>query len=319
MSTVQNVSRHQNEVVKPNSWRAWRQALRLPSLSATVAPILVGAAYAWTVGHADPILLGLILVAAIACQTGANLANDYFDHRRGVDTVDRPGSSRVIQVGLLSPETVRRGMLAAFATATTLGLVIVAQTGIEILLLALLCVAVAASYTAGPKPLGYVALGELAVFLTMGLALVAGTVLVLTGAITLVSLIIALPTSFLITAILHINNMRDVERDEAAGKRTLAMLLGRQRSNLLFGTLIAAAYVAVPLIPLAAPIFWPVLLAIITLPRALALTRSVATATSEQAFSHALRGTNRLLIEIGCLVAAGLLIGAVVGPPAIAL
>jgi 1,4-dihydroxy-2-naphthoate octaprenyltransferase len=319
MSTVQRVSVNPSSDIRPNSWRAWRQALRLPSLSATIAPFLVGAAYAWATSRPDPFLLGLILVAAIACQTGANLTNDYFDHRRGVDTAERPGSSRVIQFGLLSPGAVRRGMIVAFVTATIFGILIVAQTGIGILLLALASLAVAVLYTAGPKPLGYVALGEVAVFLAMGVALVAGSVLALTGTITVVSLVIALPTSFLITAILHVNNMRDVERDQAAGKRTLAMLFGRRRSNLLFGSLIAAAYVGVPLIALLAPIFWPVLLATITLPRGIALTRSVAAAASEPAFSRAMRGTNRLLIEVGVLLAAGLLIGAAIGPPSIAL
>lgn len=294
-------------------WRAWRQALRLPSFTATVAPVLIGSTYAWASGSTNLGLAALILIAAICCQAGANLANDYFDHRKGVDTVERPGSSTVIQRGILSLAAVKRGMILAFVAATLVGLIIVALTGPAILVLALACVAVAILYTGGPKPLGYVALGELAVFLTMGLALVAGTVFALTGTVTPATLLVALPNAFLVTAILHVNNLRDVDRDAHAGKRTLAMYLGRRRSNLGYAALITAAYLATVLIIALAPPLWPLIAVAVTLPRSVRLVRSVFVATSEADLSRVLRDTNRLLIEFAGAMALGFVATSLLG------
>jgi 1,4-dihydroxy-2-naphthoate octaprenyltransferase len=287
--------------------------LRLPSFTATVAPVLIGSSYAWVQGSADLGLVALILVAAICCQAGANLANDYFDHRHGVDTIERPGSSMVIQRGILSLEAVKRGMIVAFVTATILGLAIVARTGPAILLLALVSVAVAVLYTGGPKPLGYVALGEVAVFLTMGLVLVVGTVLALTGAVTPGAVLIALPNALLVTAILHVNNVRDIDRDVRAGKRTLAMHLGPRRSAIGYVALIAAAYLCIILIVALASPLWPLLTVAVTLPRSVRLCRSVVTVTSEADLSRVLRGTNRLLIEFAAAMALGFVAASVLG------
>ena len=294
-------------------WRGWLQALRLPSFTATVAPVLIGSSYAWALGSADLGLVALILIAGICCQAGANLANDYFDHRRGVDTFERPGSSTVIQRGILSLEAVKRGMIIAFVTATILGLTVVARTGPAILLLALACVAVAILYTGGPKPLGYVALGEVAVFLTMGLALVTGTVLALTGAVSPGTVLVAVPNALLITAILHVNNLRDIDRDARAGKRTVAMLLGRRRSVIGYVALIAAAYLGIILIIVLAPALWPLIAVAVTLPRGIRLCRSVALATSEADLSRVLRGTNRLLIEFAATMALGFVAASILG------
>lgn len=297
----------------PNPWQAWRQALRLPSFTATVAPVLIGSAYAWAFGYSNLGLAVLILIAAVCCQAGANLANDYFDHRHGVDTVERPGSSTVIQRGILSPEAIKRGMIVAFITATLLGLLIVTLTGPAILLLAIACVAVAILYTSGPMPLGYVALGELAVFLTMGLALVAGTVLALTGTLTPFTLLVALPNALLVTAILHVNNLRDVDRDARAGKRTLALYLGRHRSNVAYAALIAASYLGIILIIALAQPLWPLFAAAVTLPRSISLVRAVFAATSEADLGRVLRGTNRLLLEFAGAMAIGFIAASALG------
>lgn len=303
-------SAHSRHASTPADWRVWKQALRVPSFSATLAPIVVGSAYAWTQGYFNPGLVLLMLVAAIACHAGANLANDYYDHRRGVDTAENPGSSTVIQRGLLSAEAVKRGMIISFAIATALGLIIVALTGPAILFLALACLAVAVLYTGGPLPLGYVALGEVAVFLTMGVAIVAGSYLALSGTITPMVLAIALPNAFLITSLIHINNLRDVDRDRRAGKRTVAMLLGHNRSVAAYAILVAAAYLSAGLVVVLTSDFWPILAVAVTIPRAVTLARAVRDAITEPAYSIALRGTNRLLTEFGLLMAAGLLAGA---------
>lgn len=316
--TMTSAAVRQFGAIRPSSFRAWRQALRLPSFSATLSPLLVGAAYASTMGGINLLLLALMVVASVACQAGANLANDYYDHLKGVDTVEQPGSSRVIQLGLLAPSTVRRGMIAAFVLATAVGFVIVAMTGIAVFVLALACLGVAVCYTAGVRPLGYVALGEVAVFLTMGLGLGTGSILALSGTITPLGVILALPNAFLITAALHVNNMRDVDRDRAAGKQTIAMRLGGERSNVLYAILISAAYASILVVLLLRPAFWPALMTVAPLPLGLRLVRAIAGASSQAEFSQILRGTNRLLIEVGILLALGILVGAAVGPTALA-
>lgn len=288
-------------------WRAWRQALRLPSFSATLSPVLIGTALAWAMGNHHPLLSLLMVCAVLACQAGANLANDFFDHQHGVDTLDRPGSSKVIQQGLLSPAEIRRGMIVSFTLATVLGCLIVAMTTWPIFLFALASLTVAVFYTAGPKPLGYVALGEVAVFLTLGLALVAGVVFALTGTVTAATMLIALPNACLVTAILHVNNMRDLDRDRGAGKRTVAMILGLWRSRRFYGGLLATAYVTVILSAFVLPHFWPILCVMITVPRAIRLFREVDSARDEAAFNRGLRGGNRLLLEVGLLMSAGLI------------
>ncbi|MDQ3694982.1 MAG: 1,4-dihydroxy-2-naphthoate octaprenyltransferase [Chloroflexota bacterium] len=287
--------------------RAWRQALRLPSFSATLSPVLIGTALAWAMGNSHPLLSLLMACAVIACQAGANLANDYFDYRHGVDTLDRPGSSKVIQQGLLNPVEIRRGMVVSFSLAIALGCLIVAMTNWSISILALACLVVAILYTAGPHPLGYVALGEVAVFLTLGLGLVAGVVFALTGTVSAATMLIALPNACLVTAILHVNNMRDIDRDRGAGKRTVAMILGPWRSRRFYGGLLATSYLMLILSAVVLPHFWPILCVMITLPRAIRLFREVDSARDEAAFNRGLRGGNRLLLEVGVLMSAGLI------------
>lgn len=270
-----------------------------------MSPVLIGSSYAAVEGHVNLGLFTLIMTAAIACQAGANLANDYYDHRRGVDTIARPGSSRVIQQGLLSPLQIKRGMTAAFVLATALGLIIVAMTGWVIFVLALACLATAYFYTAGPKPLGYVALGEAAVFLAMGVALATGSYFAFSGSISAAAILIALPNACLVTATLHVNNLRDVIRDQEAGKRTLAMLLGRSRSNALYAALLSAAYLLTILTVARMPGMWPLLGLTLTVPRAITLMRAVNRAGDEPGFGRCLRGSNRLLLEFGLLMSAG--------------
>jgi 1,4-dihydroxy-2-naphthoate octaprenyltransferase len=201
-------------------------------------------------------------------------------------------------------------MVIAFAVAIVLGLAIVALTGPAVLFLALACMAVAILYTGGPVPLGYVALGEIAVFLAMGIAIVGGGFLALSGTITPMVLVVALPNAFLITSLIHINNLRDIDRDRQAGKRTVAMALGHDRSVIAYSVLVGAAYLSVVLIVVTSPHFWPTLAVAATVPRAIGLMRAVAAASSEREYSLALRGTNRLLTEFGLIMAGGLLAGA---------
>src|SRR3954471_14877598 len=160
---------------RPSRLKIWMQAVRIFSFTASVIPIAAGAALALVDESFDLLLLLVMLLAGIATHAGCNMANDYYDHKKGVDTPESIGPSRVIQQGLLSPAEVKRGMIIAFTIATLLGLIVVIAAGWPIFVVAILSLAAAFFYTAGPKPLGYIALGEVTVYLFMGLVMVMGS------------------------------------------------------------------------------------------------------------------------------------------------
>jgi 1,4-dihydroxy-2-naphthoate polyprenyltransferase len=290
-----------------DSIRVWFKAVRFFSFTASTIPILVGSSLAF-VDHAFTWWLFLVmLVASIACHAGANLANDYFDYRKGIDTDESLGPSKVIQLGLLSSDQVKRGTIKAFALAAALGAVIVWNSGWPVFVLAIFSLAIAIFYTAGPKPLGYVALGELAVFLAMGPAMVGGSYYVLAEQLTWEAAVLSLPIGFLVAAILHANNIRDMSLDRAAGKITLANLLGRRFATVEYAILIIAAYLTIAALIVTAPRFWPVAIVVVTLPVANRLIRTVASGPDMLAHNRVLRKTAGLHLRFGALVTLGLL------------
>lgn len=288
-------------------WRVWVQAVRVPSFTASVVPILVGSALALVDGAFDLVLWAAMVGASVACQAGGNLANDYYDHVRGIDTAESLGPRGVIRQGLLSARAVRAGMVAAFGFATLLGLLIVAATGWPILVLALLSLGAAYAYTGGPKPLGYMALGEATVFLFMGPVMVGGAYYVLTGKLTIDALLLSLPIGMLAAAILHANNVRDIPFDRAAGKRTLANLLGRRAANVEYAFLLVASYLAIGGLILFNFHFWPVLIVFASVPHAVALSRLMRSATDAPTLNAVLRRSAGLHLRFGLLVTGGLL------------
>lgn len=298
---------------RTSRWRIWLQAVRVFSFPASIVPILVASAFAARGGVFDPWLGFLMLVASVCCHAGANLANDYFDHRAGIDSPASLGPSKVIQQGLLTANEVRRGMLVAFGVATLLGLLIVLATGWPILLLAALCLGAAYFYTGGPRPLGYVALGEVTVFLSMGLAMVLGTYAVYAGRITLPVSLAAVAVASLVAAILHANNLRDTEPDRAAGKITLAALLDRPAADAEYAGLLVAAYLAVIVMVVTTPLLWPALLVGQSLPRAYGLIRTTYTARTPQQLNPVVRATATLHLRFGLLLSTGLLVTALTG------
>jgi 1,4-dihydroxy-2-naphthoate octaprenyltransferase len=295
---------------RPSAWRIWFQAIRFSSFTASVMPILIAAALAIGEGEAAPQLVALMLLAAVACHAGANLANDYYDYRKGVDSDASLGPSKVIQRGLLSPAAVRTGMLAAFGLATVLGLVVVALTNWIVLGLALASLAAAYFYTGGPRPLGYIALGELTVFIFMGPVLIGGAFFVLTETMTYDVLVVAAAMGFLVAAILHANNMRDIDLDRAAGKTTLATLFGPRAAANEYVALLLGAYLCIGLPPFFETRQWPVLVTFLTLPVAWRLARLAATNRDTLVLNRLLRGTAGLHLRVGVLLTMGLLVAA---------
>jgi 1,4-dihydroxy-2-naphthoate octaprenyltransferase len=298
--------------VAPSRIRIWIQAVRIFSFTASTIPIAVGSALALYDHTFDWLLFLLMLAASVACHAGANLANDYYDHIKGIDTEESLGPSKVIQRGLLTPAEVKRGMIVAFAIATALGLIIVALSSLVILVLALASLAAAFFYTGGPKPLGYIAMGELTVFIFMGPVMIGGAYYVMADKLTLEALLASIPIGLLVAVILHANNIRDIPLDQSAGKVTLATLLGRQKAGIEYVVLVGGAYLATLALIVAEPGLWPVLLVAITLPAAIALCQTALTTTDVLQLNVLLRRTAGLHMRFGASMTAGLLIGAVV-------
>src|SRR4051794_28071392 len=224
--------------------RLWLVAARPRTLPAAVAPVLVGTALAGTEGTFKPVRFVCALIGSIFIQIGTNLANDYSDARRGADTEDRLGPVRVTAGGLMPPRQVLVGTYVAFGIAVAAGAYLVAVAGWQLLAVGVASIVAGVLYTGGPKPYGYEGLGELFVFLFFGIVAVVGSYFVQTEDLTRAAFDLSVPVGLLAAAILVVNNIRDIDTDRRAGKRTLAVRLGRERARRLFALMIIGSYVA---------------------------------------------------------------------------
>lgn len=284
---------------------AWWLAIRPATLTASAAPVLVGTGAAWADGAfaAGPALAAL--VGASLLQVGANFANDVFDFERGADTEERLGPQRATQQGWISAAQMKRAMWLAFAGAMLTGLYLTWVAGWPVMALGLLSIAAAYLYTGGPKPYGYLGLGDLSVFVFFGFGAVAGTYYVQALTVSSLSLWASVPVGALATAILVVNNLRDIETDRRANKLTLAVRLGDAATRHYYALLLAAAYaVPVGLVACGRAGAWA-LLPWLSLPLAVRLARRMR---SERGLSlnGCLVQTARLEVVFGVLFAAGL-------------
>jgi len=285
-------------------------AARPRTLPAAIAPVLVGtvAAVEWAgklprVGAFVAALIGSIFI-----QIGTNLANDYSDARRGADTADRLGPVRVTSAGLVTPQRVLNATWIAFAVAVACGIYLAAVAGIVILLIGAVSIAAGVLYTGGPRPYGYAGLGEVFVFLFFGLVAVNGSYYVQLEDLDFLPLGLSVALGLLATAILVVNNVRDVDTDRRAGKRTLAVRLGRERTRRLYAIFVDGAYVVLLVVLLINSGPWWALLGFLSAPLIARPTRAVMTRTDGAALNQALAGTGALLALFSLLVSAGLLI-----------
>ena len=287
-------------------WAHWLTAARPATMPAAIAPVLVGAAAA-----ADERFRLLVFVATLAAaaliQIGTNFANDLFDFERGADTADRLGPPRVTQSGLIAPERVRMGTVIAFSAAAAIGLYLAYIGGWPILAIGALSIIAGVAYTGGPWPLGYHGLGDLAVFIFFGLIAVIGTYYLQAETISITAVLAAVPVGFLVTAILVVNNLRDIETDRQAGKRTLAVRLGDRGTRAEYALLVLGTFVWTPLLLLADGGAW-VWLSWLALPGALWLSRSVLLGATGHDLNPVLKWTAQLHFAFGALLALGLLL-----------
>lgn len=286
---------------------AWLLAVRPKTLPAAISPVLVGCALAWAAGAFAWLPALAAFAVALLLQIGANLANDVSDFRRGADTAERQGPLRVTQGGLISPRHVEWATAIVLAAATIPGLYLVWQAGVGLAVLGLLAIAAAVLYTGGPRPFGYLGLGELFVFIFFGPVAVIGTAYVMTKEISVQSVLAAMAMGCLITAILVVNNLRDISTDRAAGKNTLAVRLGESGTRWEYAILLTIAYVAPVMLRTSGTTEWGPMLAWVTLPLAVILIRAVWR-SSGKALNPILAGTARLCLWFAVALSVGLIL-----------
>ncbi len=298
--------------IQPGSARAWVLACRPQTLVAAASPVAVGTACALHQGGFRAAPAGAALFGALLLQIGANLANDVFDAEKGADTADRLGPTRAVQAGLLKPGAVRSGMLVTFGLALAVGAWLTAVAGPVVVAIGLFSIAAAVAYTGGPWPLGYHGLGDVFVMLFFGFVAVTGTVFVQTGHVGGLAAWSAVPVGSLATAILVVNNLRDRETDALAGKRTLAVRLGRRGALGEYALLLGAAYAVPAALVATGTLGLPGLLPLATLPLAMSVGRAVLAAEG-RALNPLLGKTARLLFLHSLLFAVGIALAPVRG------
>ena len=284
--------------------RIWLLALRFPSLTASVIPVLVGTA----VGAGDTFRPGLFVMAlfgSMALQGGTNLVNDYYDHAQGVDAGVSLGPSGVIQRGLLSARAVLIGGFAAFGIGAALGIAIAAVAGWPVLVLGVASVAAGYAYTAPPFKLAYRGLGELTSFTYMGPAIVMGAAYIQEEAWTWDAFLASLPIGFLVAAILHANNLRDIEGDRLHHKRTLASLVGRPLADYELALLVLTPFVLAAVLVAAGTAPLTGLIALAALPAAVRLLTTLSRSRDARALNRVLLSSVGLHLLFGLLWALG--------------
>jgi 1,4-dihydroxy-2-naphthoate octaprenyltransferase len=285
--------------------RIWVMAARLRTLPAAIAPVLVGTSLARTEGTFRAGAFIAALLGAIFIQVGTNLSNDYSDARRGADTEDRLGPVRVTAGGLVPPRQVLIATYITFGLAVVCGAYLVYVAGPALLAIGAASILAGILYTGGPRPYGYEGLGEVFVFLFFGIVAVTGSYFVQVERLEWEAFALAVPVGLLAAAILVVNNVRDIDTDRRAGKRTLAVRLGRPGARTLYSLMLLVAYVT--LIPVVFPLSAWVLLPVVTLPLAARLARTVRAHVDGPTLNAALAQTGMLQLGFCVLLSVGIL------------
>jgi 1,4-dihydroxy-2-naphthoate octaprenyltransferase len=292
----------------PSGVRIWVTAARIRTLPASVAPVLVGTALAGFQHVFHPLRFLAALVGAMFIQVGTNLHNDYSDARRGADTEDRLGPVRVTAGGLVPPRRVLLATYISFGVAVLVGIYLIVVAGWQLLLVGVASILAGVLYTGGPRPYGYEGLGELFVFLFFGIVAVAGSYFVQVKHLDWEAFALAVPVGLLAAAILVVNNVRDIDTDRRAGKRTLAVRLGRSRARSLFAAIVYLSFLLAPVTWLFGPLTAWVMLPWLTLPIAARIARLVRNHVDGPSLNQALAQTGMLQLAFCTLLSAGLLL-----------
>ncbi len=288
-----------------NILKIWWMAFRPKTLTAAIAPVMIGTAMAYGDGiHHFPSAF-LCLFAALTIQTGTNLANDYFDFKKGADTAERIGPTRITQAGLVKPETVRLSFIIAFALSALACGVLVMRAGWPIAVIGIISIISGILYTAGPKPLGYIGLGDIFVLIFFGPVAVGGTYYVQSFEINMAVILAGIAPGLISVAILTINNLRDIASDSKSGKRTLAVRFGKSFAHSEYLTSIIIASLIPVLIYALIADHLPILTASITVLIAVPAIKTVLTKSDGPSLNNALAFTGKLLLIYSILFSIG--------------
>ena len=280
----------------------WIAGARPRTLPASAVPVVVGTAVASVEGTIIWWRAAAALVVSLAIQIGTNYANDYSDGIRGTDNT-RVGPIRLVASGLASPRQVRRAALAAFALAGAAGLALADAAGWWLIAVGAASILAGWLYTGGPRPYGYVGLGEVFVFVFFGLVATAGSAYVQLERVTGLAVAASVPVGLLAVALLVVNNLRDIPTDATSGKLTLAVRLGKTRTRRLYAASVTLSFLAACAIAVSRP--WT-LLALMAVPLAVTPIRRVLNGESGSGLIAVLAATGRLQLVFGLLLAAGL-------------
>jgi 1,4-dihydroxy-2-naphthoate octaprenyltransferase len=294
---------------RPPALRVWLLAIRPATLPAAIAPVLVGLG----VGLASNVFrpgpaLGCLAVALLL-QIAANLANDLADFRSGADTPDRLGPVRVAAHGLVSPRGLAIATALVIGLACLVGVYLATVGGIVLIALGGLAIVSALAYTGGPWPYGYRGLGEVFVFIFFGLVAVIGTAYLQTGTVDALAVLASLPMGCLAAAILIVNNLRDIDGDRRAGKRTLAVTFGPGFARGEYLAMLVVAFTVPVVVWLGGFAQIPAALPLVAIPLAIPLVRIVLAEGDPRRLNPVLRGTARLELVVALLFAVGLAVG----------
>lgn len=289
---------------KTSKFWIWYMAMRPKTLPAAAAPVIVGISLALGDGGFRLLPALAALAGALLLQIGSNLANDVFDYKKGTDTAERTGPLRVTQAGLLTPGQVMAGMWTIFLIAAVIGFYLIYVGGWPILVIGVLAIISAIAYTAGPYPLGYNGLGDIFVFIFFGPVAVAGTYYVQTGTVSAVSWWASIPIGLLITAILVVNNLRDIDTDRKTGKRTLAVRWGLKFTQREYLVLVLLSYFIPVIIQLSTEVSPWILLSWLSIPLSLPLIKDIYSRKGK-ALNKTLAGTARLALVYAALFSLG--------------
>jgi len=284
----------------------WLQAARPRTLTTSVAPVAVGTACAYADGGVAWGAAIAALLGAFAIQIGTNFANDAFDADRGADGPDRLGPPRAVAQGWITSRAMKLAMAIAFACATACGIYLVSVAGWPVVAIGLASIASGIAYTGGPFPLAYHGLGDVFVLAFFGVIATAGTTLVQRGHIDSLAIVSGTAIGALATAVLVVNNVRDRAGDARAGKRTLAVRLGRRGALIEYVLLVAAAYAIAGALAIArGP--W-LLLPLLTLPLGISRIRALLRAIDGPSHNRCLAATAQLVLAFGVSLAAGIVL-----------
>ena len=288
--------------------KGWVTAARPKTLPAALAPILPGAALAWSNDSFKLLPVIAAMSAALLLQIAVNIANDYFDFIHGIDTPNRVGPTRAAAGGLLSLKSMRTGMVLITVMILSIGLYLIYIAGLPILFIGLASVISVYLYSAGPYPLSTNALGDLFVFIFFGPAAVCGTYYVQTLSLNIEIILYSVSVGLLITAIIVVNNYRDIETDTAGGKRTLAVVLGEKLTRVEYFFLVLIAYLIPPALFLFTNTSPWVLLSLISAPLWIPLFRDMSGRACGQVLNKTLAGTAKAGLLFSVLLSLGIVL-----------